>query len=120
MLLNTLKYSGAITTIREGFSNITDDRRIQVILIAWLLDVLLKELQDLEHLLQLLPTHGCSRLSSVSCSCFWNDDSIYPVSFGAVGTPLIVGVQGGLDKVLLTDRLILKGLNGNLFFNYSI
>mgnify|MGYP003325307860 CR=1 FL=1 len=36
MLLNTLKYSGAITTIREGFSNITDDRRIQVILIAWL------------------------------------------------------------------------------------
>ena len=35
-ILNTLKYSGAITTIRQGFSNITDDRRIQVILIAWL------------------------------------------------------------------------------------
>ena len=36
MLLNTIKYSGAIAKIREGFSNITDDRRIQVILIAWL------------------------------------------------------------------------------------
>ena len=36
MLLNTLKYSGAITTIRKNFSNITSDRRIQVILIAWL------------------------------------------------------------------------------------
>ena len=41
-----------------------------------------------------------------------------PVSFGAVGTPLIVGVQGGLDKVLLTEKLLLKKLNGNLFFNY--
>ena len=34
MLLNTLKYSGAITTIRRGFLNISPDRRIQVILIA--------------------------------------------------------------------------------------
>ena len=36
LLLNTLKYSGAITTIRSGFLNISTDRRIQVILIAWL------------------------------------------------------------------------------------
>mgnify|MGYP001163962218 CR=1 FL=1 len=36
MLLNTLKYSGAVKTIREGFSRISPDRRIQVILIAWL------------------------------------------------------------------------------------
>ena len=37
MLLNTLKYSGAIKTIRQNFSNVSDDRRVQVILIAWLL-----------------------------------------------------------------------------------
>ena len=36
VLLNTLKYSGAIVTIRKGFSNVSADRRIQVILIAWL------------------------------------------------------------------------------------
>ena len=36
MLLNTLKYSGAVMTIRRGFSSISPDRRIQVILIAWL------------------------------------------------------------------------------------
>ena len=34
LLLNTLKYSGAITTIRSGFLNISTDRRIQVILVA--------------------------------------------------------------------------------------
>ena len=36
LLLNTLKYSGALTTIRDGFTNISGDRRIQVIIIAWL------------------------------------------------------------------------------------
>lgn len=37
LLLNTLKHSGAITTIRRGFSNISPDRRVQVIIVAWLL-----------------------------------------------------------------------------------
>ena len=36
LLLNTLKHSGAINTINHGFSSISKDRRIQVILIAWL------------------------------------------------------------------------------------
>ena len=36
LLLNTLRQSGAIATIRQGFSDITPDRRIQVIIIAWL------------------------------------------------------------------------------------
>ena len=36
LLLNTLKHSGAITTIRAGFTNITPDRRIQAIIIVWL------------------------------------------------------------------------------------
>ena len=34
MLLNTLKYSGAMLTIRKGFSKISSDRRIQVILLS--------------------------------------------------------------------------------------
>ncbi|MEX2365590.1 MAG: L-lactate permease, partial [Pseudohongiellaceae bacterium] len=36
LLLNTLKYSGAITAIRAGFTTISPDRRIQAIIIAWL------------------------------------------------------------------------------------
>ena len=36
LLLNTLTKSGAILSIRNGFSDITPDRRIQVIIIAWL------------------------------------------------------------------------------------
>ncbi len=36
LLLNTLEQSGAIATIRRSFSDITPDRRVQVIIIAWL------------------------------------------------------------------------------------
>lgn len=35
-LLNTLKYSGAMDTIRAGFTNISADARVQVIIICWL------------------------------------------------------------------------------------
>ncbi|MCY3565022.1 MAG: L-lactate permease, partial [Gammaproteobacteria bacterium] len=36
LLLNTLRQSGAMYAIREGFSDISPDRRVQVIIIAWL------------------------------------------------------------------------------------
>ena len=39
-----------------------------------------------------------------------------PVSFGAVGTPLIVGVQGGLDKTNLIESLNQKGIGMGFLF----
>ena len=36
LLLNTLKHSGAIKAIRGGFANISPDRRVQVVIVAWL------------------------------------------------------------------------------------
>ena len=42
------------------------------------------------------------------------------MSFGAVGTPLIVGVQGGLDKINLTENLIEKGSEWDSFFRLIV
>ena len=36
LLLNTLSESGGLSVIRRGFTDITPDRRVQVIIIAWL------------------------------------------------------------------------------------
>jgi lactate permease len=36
LLLNTLAAGGALATIRAGFSDISTDRRVQVIIVAWL------------------------------------------------------------------------------------
>ena len=43
-----------------------------------------------------------------------------PVSFGAVGTPLIVGVQSGLDKTNLIESLSQKGLEWDSFFKVIV
>ena len=43
-----------------------------------------------------------------------------PVSFGAVGTPMLVGVQGGLDKILITNALNLKGFEWEYFFKIIV
>jgi len=64
-LLNTLKHTGAIAVIRNGFTHVSPDRRVQAIIIAW--------------------------------------------SFGAVGTPIIIGVNKGLDTNLIGTQLTQQG-----------
>jgi lactate permease len=36
LMLNTLRESGALQAIRQSFRNISPDRRVQVIIVAWL------------------------------------------------------------------------------------
>ena len=36
LLLNTLRESGGLSVIRQGFTSLSPDRRVQVIVIAWL------------------------------------------------------------------------------------
>ena len=121
MLLNTLKYSGAISTIREGFTNITDDRRIQVILIAWLFGCFIEGASGFGTpaavAAPLMVAIGFPALAAVVFGMMIQST---PVSFGAVGTPLIVGVQGGLDKVLITEELLEKGIEWEFFFSIIV
>ena len=121
MLLNTLKYSGAISTIREGFTNITDDRRIQVILIAWLFGCFIEGASGFGTpaavAAPLMVAIGFPALAAVVFGMMIQST---PVSFGAVGTPLIVGVQGGLDKVSITEELLEKGIEWEFFFSIIV
>ena len=121
MLLNTLKYSGAITTIRKGFSNISPDRRIQVILIAWLFGCFIEGSSGFGTpaavAAPLMVAIGFPALAAVVFGLMIQST---PVSFGAVGTPMIVGVQGGLDKFLLTEKLLQKGLEWDSFFRLVV
>ncbi|MFA5610798.1 MAG: L-lactate permease, partial [Alcaligenes sp.] len=42
LLLNTLKVGGALAAIRQGFMDISPDRRVQVIIVAWLFGSLIE------------------------------------------------------------------------------
>lgn len=103
LLLNTLKHSGGISAIRSGFAQISPDRRIQVFLIAWLFGSFIEGASGFGTpaavVAPLMVAVGFPALAAVTFGLIIQST---PVSFGAVGTPLIVGVQSGLNREALT------------------
>ena len=116
-LLNTLKHSGAITAIRGGFANISPDRRVQVIIVAWLFGCFIEGASGFGTpaavAAPLLMALGFPALGAVMLGMMVQST---PVSFGAVGTPIVVGVTGGLDKIGITEQLIATGSDWNMFY----
>jgi len=98
LLLNTLQESGAMMTIREGFTNITADRRIQVVIIAWLFGSFIEGSAGFGTpaavAVPLLVGLGFPGMAAVMAGMIIQST---PVSFGAAGTPILVGVSTGLS-----------------------
>lgn len=98
LLLNTLSESGGLSVIRRGFTDITPDRRIQVIIVAWLFGAFIEGSAGFGTpaavCVPLLVGLGFPAKSAVISGLLIQ---CTPVSFGAVGTPILVGVSGGLD-----------------------
>jgi lactate permease len=97
LLLNTLGESGALAVIRSGFINITPDRRVQVILIAWLFGSFIEGSAGFGTpaavCVPLLVGLGFPAKAAVVSGMLIQ---CTPVSFGAVGTPILIGVKNGL------------------------
>jgi lactate permease len=108
LLLNTLQESGGIKTIRQGFTDISADRRVQVIIIAWLFGSFIEGSAGFGTpaavAVPLLVGLGFPAMAAVVAGMVIQST---PVSFGAVGTPILVGVQSGLsaDSGITTDFL---------------
>ena len=98
LLLNTLQQSGAMNTIRQGFSDITPDRRIQVIIIAWLFGTFIEGSAGFGTpaavAVPLMVGLGFPAMAAVVAGMIIQST---PVSFGAMGTPILVGVNTGLS-----------------------
>ena len=99
LLLNTLQESGAIKTIRQGFTDITPDRRVQVIIIAWLFGAFIEGSAGFGTpaavAVPLLVGLGFPGMAAVTAGMIIQST---PVSFGALGTPILVGVNTGLGQ----------------------
>ncbi len=107
LLLNTLQESGALRAIRDAFTRVTPDRRIQVIIIAWLFGSFIEGSAGFGTpaavCVPLLVALGFPALAAVVAGMMIQ---CTPVSFGGVGTPILVGVANGLntkDANLLFD-----------------
>ena len=106
LLLNLLKYSGAISAIRQGFADISPDRRVQVIIIAWLFGSFIEGAAGFGTpaaiVAPLLVALGFPTITAVMLGMMVQSTA---VTFGAVGTPILVGVRGGLESPELTSQL---------------
>ena len=121
LLLNTLKHSGGIASIRSGFARISPDRRVQVILIAWQFGSFIEGASGFGTPAAvagpLMVAVGFPALAAVMFGMMIQST---PVSFGAVGTPLIVGVQGGLQREAMTAALQARGHGWADFFDLVV
>ncbi|WP_379544350.1 L-lactate permease [Psychrobacter sp. R86515] len=110
-LLNTLKHTGAIAVIRAGFTNVSPDRRVQAIIIAWCFGCFLEGAAGFGTAAAiaapLLVAIGFPALGAVLMGMMIQST---PVSFGAVGTPIVIGVNKGLDTVAISTQLAQQGL----------
>lgn len=116
LLLNTLKHSGGITAIRAGFTTVSPDRRIQAIIIAWLFGCFIEGASGFGTpaaiAAPLLVAIGFPAMAAVLMGMLVQST---PVSFGAVGTPIVVGINSGLDTASIGAQLAAQGSSWNLF-----
>ncbi|MGE6792098.1 lactate permease [Pseudomonas guineae] len=118
LLLNTLKHSGGIAAIRRGFATITPDRRVQALIVAWLFGCFIEGASGFGTpaavAAPLLVALGFPALAAVVLGMMVQST---PVSFGAVGTPILVGVAGGLDQAGMSAQLATLGSSWEVFFH---
>ena len=97
LLLNTLEQSGAVTAIRRSFSLLSDDRRVQVVIVAWLFGSFIEGAAGFGTpaaiAAPLLVALGFPAACAVMLGMMVQSTA---VTFGAVGTPILVGAFTGL------------------------
>lgn len=101
LILNTMKVSGAMTTINNGFNGITKDRRIQAIIIGFMFGSFIEGAAGFGTPAALagplLVGIGFPPLAAAMVALIFNSVA---VPFGAVGTPIIGGVMKTLEGSL--------------------
>lgn len=118
LLLNVLRETGAIDVIRAGFSGVSPDRRVQVIIIAWLFGSFLEGASGFGTPAAigapLLVALGFPPLAAVVLALVADSSS---VSFGAVGTPVIVGMGQGLSGASeeMVQSIAMTGIGIDIF-----
>lgn len=105
LLLNTLQQSGAIYSIRRSLLGISEDRRVQVIIIAWLFGGFIEGASGFGTpaviTVPLLVAVGFPAMAAVMAALIIQST---PSTFGAVGTPILIGINAGLQGVTTVEQ----------------
>lgn len=117
LILMTLRESGAMETIQSGMQSISPDMRVQALIIGFLFAAFIEGAAGFGTpaalAAPLLLALGFPPLAAaVICLCL----NTFPVSFGAVGVPITMGLSYLRD---LVDAALGTGATGLLFSDYE-
>ena len=116
VLLFTLREGGALSAINRGFRRISEDRRVQVVLISWLFGAFIEGAAGFGTpatlLSPLLVSLGFPALAAVMVSLIANTT---PISFGPVGVPTIIGFGTALNTADIQQALAQHGMSFSQF-----
>ncbi|MCP4978195.1 MAG: L-lactate permease [Maribacter sp.] len=119
VLLNLLKYSRALIVIREGFADISKDRRVQVVIIAWLFGSFIEGAAGFGTPAAIVaPLLVGMRFPAFCAVMLGMMVQSTAVSFGALGTPILVGVSGGIQSPEFTAELLRTGLEFSEYIQF--
>jgi lactate permease len=111
LLLHTMERSGGVAAIRRSFHGISDDRRVQVVIVAWLFGSFLEGAAGFGTpaaiVAPLLVALGYPAGAAVMLGIMVQSTA---VTFGAVGTPILVGLSGGLGGESFQADLVATGI----------
>jgi lactate permease len=100
LLLYTLKRTGAFDVINQGFASVSEDRRVQVVLLVFLMGSFIEAAAGFGTpaaiVGPLLVGLGFPPLAAVVVALTGN---LMAITFGAVGTPLIIGMIDIFESV---------------------
>lgn len=112
LILRTLQQSGGMETIQYGMQNITPDRRIQAIIIGYMFAAFIEGAAGFGTpaalAAPLLLSLGFPPLAAAVICLVFNS---FPVTFGAVGTPVILGLKFLQPMVSQATSAGISGLN---------
>ena len=116
VLLFTLQTCGALEAIKQGFVSISPDRRVQTIIIAWFFGAFIEASAGFGTpaalAAPLLLSLGFPALAAVMVALIANST---PVSFGAVGTPTIIGIGSSLQTPEIVETISRAGMTHQEF-----
>ncbi|MFC7222480.1 L-lactate permease [Halalkalicoccus sp. GCM10025322] len=106
LLLYTLIQAGAFDRINRGFATISDDRRVQIVLLGFFLATFIEGAAGFGTpaavVAPLLLGLGFPALAAVIAAIIGH---IIAVTYGAVGTPIIIGIQDPLASTGFQEEI---------------
>lgn len=121
LILYTLRDSGAMETIQYGMQGISPDMRVQAIIIGYLFAAFIEGAAGFGTpaalAAPLLLALGFPPLAAAVICLVFNS---FPVSFGAVGTPIVLGLNPLRELVVNTAASDAAGLNFTNFETFAV